>query len=121
MNANVDVKNVALKRAIQMLNAAGVMYKVIGDDGTHYGELEVRPPKMRKGHSGPRTDLKTYYLPYVKDLQPADVAVIPTPEGIVGERIRSASQAWCIKQWGSGSTISSWKVGTNVVEILRVF
>lgn len=111
----MDIKNTAITRAIAMLTAAGAQFKVITEDGTEYGTLEVKPQVKRK-KSG--VNFKEIYYPVLSPMQVGDTATLIAEEGIPPEGLRSAMCGWASMMWGNGSYISERK--NEVIEILRV-
>ena len=105
----MNVKTVALNRALAMLNAAGARYVVITAEGeTHaVGGLEVaekREPKRHKNPARPVGTLVKYYKPLIENMAVGDVVVVPY-NSFACRELRSAMSAWTVKYWGKGSSI----------------
>lgn len=116
----MSVENIAVSRAVALLNAAKVQYKIITDDGAEYGSLKVVIPKMGKRvYTRPRGEMRDYYLPHVQHLQSGGSAKIPFGQ-YEPEDIRGPLTAWCTAHWGNGSYITSVNRAEQCVEILRV-
>lgn len=111
----MSTQNIAIERAIQLLNAAGAQFKIIAKDGAEYGALQTKevPKRMRSGF-----DFKAIYQPEMRHMKPSDVVTISAPSGMPVELLRGAAAAFASTQWGNGAHISSVK-GSDV-EILRV-
>lgn len=115
------VKQVALERAIQFLNAAGVQYAILTPDGTKHGDLEIQQqtkPKCARKKSGIR--YAVLWKPAFEKLQPGEVAVFTPPEGATLGATQSAISAAAHHTFGSGATITSQNTEKGVVEVLRI-
>ena len=116
------VSEVALNRALAMLNAINAKYKVILPDGTEHGELVVVQPKQRgKRQKGPYEygALRNYFVPIIKDMKAGDACEIPFDK-FDKERLRGAISGWSVHHWGKGSNITTINNDRKCVEILRV-
>lgn len=119
-----DVANTAtFQRAItalQALEAQGVQFKVIVGD-QQWGKLEVAQAKRTKRHyMFSKVGAKTAYLdPFLKDVTPGQLVIVPKPEHI-GEKTSLFAQSianHCYRTWGKGTFMISSN-GDNV-EVLR--
>ncbi len=117
-----EVKSVAIKRALALLNAAGAKYKVIAEDGAEYGELVVAPPKScsRKPRdsryaSGERT---AYIRALVADMKPGDEIMIPFTDAYPADAIGHMVAPTCFDLWGSGGYITeNTEAGVSVLRV----
>lgn len=103
------------------LTAAGAQYKIIAEDGTEYGELQVVPPKAHRTwtRQQPYGEMTAYFLPTVENMQPGDVVIVE-PGKYEPARLRGAVGAWAAKKWGAGNSITSVNKQKGVVEVMRV-
>lgn len=117
----LDIQKVAIQNLIVMLNKAGAQYKIILDDGTEYGELQVQAKKEMKRRSSllPRGALKNHYTPYVCDMQVGEVTEIPTA-GFDAESIRSSLSSWIHGNWGASAGSTMVNKSTGNIEVLRL-
>lgn len=117
-----EVKNVALNKALAILNALKVQYKVIGGDGTEYGELKVAPPvsdKPKRGSKYGWGTLTNAVKPYIKDLAVGDVAVVPYSEIINDDDLVYATRTQMSTLFGNASwVINRVESGVEVMRIL---
>ena len=113
MNVAPNVKEIAIQRALTLLNSAGAKYKVIFE-GAEYGEL-IAVTKPDKKPRVKQNDFASLYIDKLKAMQVGDVNVWEhdNPEGL-----RSAITATSSRLWGNGSAIS--RVFGKTVELLRV-
>ncbi len=119
----LDIQKIAFDKALKLINSLPVQYKIIDDDGNEYGELEVKIIKRTKKPRSERQfkfgEQKAYYLPYIKDMQVGDIAIIPFDK-YVGEHLRGGVAAWACKYWGTGSHVSTCNQEKQIIEVLRI-
>lgn len=117
----MSVNQIALDRALKLLDAAGVQYAVIGFDGDKYGTLEIASPKpaKKKIFRHQHGEFRDYFKPYIKDLSLGDSVKIPFGK-YEAEELRGPLSSWCSTHWGAGSTITSIDRKAGHVEVLRV-
>ena len=124
--ADTKVQQVAIERAVQLLNASGAKFKVIWYD-KEYGDLEVKTLKPVK-EKGNRTklaeaegrkygDLKAHYWPMVKDMKVGDVVTVPFANFRRGTLQKALSSGLC-HMWGAGSNMCV--LGNAGIEVMRV-
>ena len=103
MNKNEinTASNQLVSMAVRSLTQAGVKFKVIGHDGTEYGDLEVVKASTRKKREQryPRGTLKKYYETYlVPDLEVGGMFAVPSgdfpPEHIRGAVCSQLGHLW---------------------------
>ena len=112
-------EQIALERALALLNAAKAKYKIILPDGTEYGELVVAKPKAKRNMKHQRGELTTYFQPLIEGMQPGEVRTIPAGKyGPVD--LRASLSGWCAGRWGNGNSITSVDHRNNAVEVMRV-
>lgn len=111
---------VAIDRALALLNAVKARYKIICEDGTEHGDLEVVQPKAKR-KKGPYEygALRTYFTPLIKDMKVGDCRQVPF-DRFDATRLRGAVSGWAVHHWGNGSNITTVDRTNGVVEILRV-
>lgn len=118
----LGVQQIALDRALNTLKGLGAQYKIILSDGTEYGDLQVKPadkPRLRAKGLLPRGTLTTYFLSYIKDIQPGGAGEVPF-NGFLPDNLRGSMAAWCNKHWGAGASITSIDRDNKVIEIVRL-
>ena len=115
----MSVNEIALDRALKLLDAAGVQYAVIGFNGTKYGTLEIAPPKKKRALRYAYGEFRDYFMPYLRDIKPGDSVKIPFGKYEV-EELRGPVSSWCTNNWGKGNTITSIDRKAGHVEVLRV-
>lgn len=119
----MNVKEVALKKALTLLAATGAQYKVIMPDGAEHGTLVVKKGSVKKA-GGKRRPIKYpmgsvigYARPYFEGMKVGDVVTIPAGEFDI-KIIRGSVASTLSNLWGNGGHVSS--LNGNGLEILRV-
>lgn len=117
----MSVNQIALDRALKLLDAAGVQYAVIGLDGVKHGALEVAQPKAKKRRPLRYAygEFRDYFMPYLRGMKPGDSVKIPFGK-YEAEELRGPLSSWCTNNWGNGNTITSIDRKAGHVEVLRV-
>lgn len=117
----LDIQLVAIQKLVVMLQKSGAQYKIILDDGTEYGELEVQVKKTgtRRPSLLPRGTLKAFYTPYVAPLEVGDVVGIPLGS-MDAESTRSSLSSWIFTNWGAGGGSTMINKRTGELEVLRL-
>ena len=118
-----EIQIQAANRAIILLRAAGVDYKVILPDGTEHGDLEVVVHKKRtRTQRVPSGSLMPLYKSKLDAAQIGDVVQISIEDaakyGATPEGMRSSITAYANNLWGKGSYTST--VTDTHVELLRI-
>jgi hypothetical protein len=118
----LDIQLKQIVQLSQMLDKWGVPHKIMLPDGREFGALEVVTKKTRARRSPslyPMGTLKNHFLPFVKDLQPGEVAAIPAGEFDL-EVLRGSLAGWASKAWGLKSNTSYINRNAGTVEVLRL-
>ena len=110
-----SAKNVAVKRAINLLVAAGAVYE-IHFDGKVYGELPKDPKRKFKYGRGV---LKQHVMQYIENLECGATAKIPVGKYDL-DSIQGVATAWSASMWGAGNYVSHVCKENKHVELLRV-
>jgi hypothetical protein len=106
-----------IQQAIKLLDASGVKYKIIDQDGNEFGTLTTSSPKKtNKNYVHPPGTMFRYYHPLVKNMQVGDVVVIESGE-FTTKSLQGAITSWATATWGKGS-YTTCVVGSSV-QILR--
>lgn len=119
-----EIEKHTLNKALVLLNALKVQYKVITAEGDEYGELEVVHRSGRKVtrrvKTGTYRDLFTELLSKtpVGGVEQFSLALVNTIEGSSPELFRSALTAHASALWGVGNYTST--ITDTDVEILRL-
>ena len=112
----------ALQRAIALLVAAGVEYKVIDSEGNEYGTLEVKrkvvQPERKYKFKKTGIDYRPFYKSHVEGLSVGEVAVLRADNNVDLKNLRAAAATFAIKLYGKANVITA--VNDDSVEILRV-
>lgn len=117
----LDIQKKALFSLVAMLQKSNAQFKIILDDGTEYGDLQVQPAKSCKRRPSilPRGTLKNFYTPYVSELDVGDVVAIPLAN-MDGESVRSSLSSWIHTNWGASGGSTMLNKTNNSLEVLRL-
>jgi hypothetical protein len=117
----LDIQKKQVELLLTVLNKAGAQYKIILDDGTEYGELQVQAKKEMKRRSSllPRGTLTNHYIPYVSSMQVGEVTSIPCT-GFDAESLRSSLSSWIHHHWGASAGTTMINRRTGDLEVLRL-
>lgn len=117
----MSVQQVALDRALKLLDAAGAQYAVLDSNGVKHGTLEIAVPKpaKKKIFTHKHGEFRDYFLPYIESMNPGDCVHVPVGKYEL-EELRGPLSSWCSTNWGAGSVITSINRKGNIVEVLRV-
>lgn len=118
-----EVQKQLLRKTITMLNATGVKYALVDFDGVKHGTLDLAPipePRQRQRSITPHGSVLAYALPFIKDMVPGDVAVIPATDVFTTLRLQSTVSGWSVRVWGEGTATSHQNQTNNTLEVLRI-
>lgn len=117
----LDIQKKAIEQFEQVLVKAGAKYKIILDDGTQYGDLEVAEKKVIKRRSSllPMGTISNYFKPYVQNLSVGEVVAVPIST-FDPETLRGSLASWAVTNWGKGTTTTMVNHKTNQIEVLRL-
>jgi hypothetical protein len=113
----MSVREHALDKALQILEALKCQYKVITIDGKQHGDLVVMDNRKKKRPLLPIGTYSNYIRPHLEKLEVGDVAVLPFGD-FVGGDLQSNVGARAIHLWGAGSYKSC--ITGKTVEVLRL-
>lgn len=122
----MSIQNIAIQRAIALLNASGAEYIIRpkeGDDIVRGSlQLYVPPvvPERKRIQRVPMGFYKAIYDPMVANMQPGDVWSYVCPPEIDIDGLRSAVSSELNKHFGNGNGMTTIDKKTRKVEALRV-
>lgn len=113
-----------IQRTANMMDKNGIQYKIIMPDGTEYGSLVTAPQgltksgklRQRRGAVYGHGVLASHIAPYMDNLQPGEVAVIPL-NGYDAASVASAASGRAHHKWGNGSYTTHRTL--DAVEVMR--
>jgi hypothetical protein len=112
----------ALKRALVLLNAAGVEYVIRTNDGQTIGTLAIAEPQEPRRTRKPSGIPKEFMLAIherLKQTLPGDCPRFSAGEYKL-EAVRSNITGYCTHKWGKGAYISTVHRDTHEIEVLRL-
>lgn len=117
----LDIQKKAIEQFEQVLIKAGAKYKIILEDGTQYGELDVVEKKVIKRRSNllPHGTLSNYFKPFVEQIEVGDVVSIPF-NSFDPETLRGSVASWAVINLGKGSVTTMLNHKLNQVDVLRL-
>jgi hypothetical protein len=119
MSDLLSIHQVAVDKAIKILDAAGATY-AIQYNGDTYGTLEVKPLKSGKRQRRYAIgETRAYYWPIIGNLKVGQGAAIPF--GDFDPKILASNvSAYCVHAWGAGNTMTTRNDEKQTIEVLRV-
>jgi hypothetical protein len=120
MKTTLDIRMVALQRALQLLNSCNAKYKVIAEDGSEYGTLNVvKHQPLKRQLAYPVGMLRNYYGPFIQNMNVGDVVLVPLGQ-FDFDRLQGGIGSLSNKLWGNRSVITRRDPVRNAIEVLRV-
>lgn len=117
----MDIKTVAIHRAIKLLDAAGVDYAVTLPDGTTAGTMKARPRKSKR--KSPQWDFVSAYdyMNKIDALEPGDMAYFEFDKlpGAPADNLRGVINAY-ISRCRPRRFITATNRAAGQIEVLRV-
>lgn len=113
----MSIKNIAIERISRQLETLGCEFKIITEDGTEFGDLEVMPKKAKREFN--RYVSETNYRELCKNLRAGESVFIPagtTP--LVG--LQSLCATYMGQMFGKGTYMTAQQPERNGVEVLRL-
>ena len=116
--------SIILERSLAALKATGAKFIIVMPDGTTHsqGDLKLAEPekqRRRRNSAHPHGAITAYYMPYIKEVLPGQMAEIPFGE-FDPKTIVSGVSSRAVDMWGKRSAITAQNVDKKVVEVLRV-
>ncbi len=118
----MDVKEIAIDRAIKFLNSAGAKYYIVLEDKT-FGDISfVLPekPVKKRIFKYKKNEVMDLWIGSLKLMNPGDVTKLTGTNTIPAKVLRSSITSWCTRTWGKESYITKVDHHANTVEVLRV-
>lgn len=112
----MNIHDKALGNALKQLKALKLSFKIIGMDGTEYGDLEVVKKKARTRRHG--IFLETGYQQTIDALAAGESAVFEPPEGTTAKEMQKPISAHAGKRFGRGNFMST--ISNGRIELLRL-
>jgi hypothetical protein len=117
----LDIQKQTIAKLVAALNGVNASYKIILPDGTEYGALETKPVKIKGGRTQPyeRGVLLAYVRPFLANLKPGEVAVIPA--GVYDmDYLAPCAYREAFELYGKGGSTGARNDKNGTVEILRL-
>ena len=117
-----NIKQGALNKALNTLNALGCKYAVIDEDGNKHGTLEVMAAKTgntKRPSFFPKGEVKNHVMQYIGNIQVGDVKEVPYGK-YGGNTIQSSVSSFMHHRYGSGAHTSSQNHAKKALEVLRL-
>jgi len=119
----LEVQENKLKQAIDILELLGLEFKVIRPDGFEYGKLEVKPPKpapkITKLPQYPRGKVRSFFLPFLENMDAGDAKVIDC-KAYDSRVISRDISSYSVNTFGPGSISCYTDRDQNKVQILAL-
>ena len=111
-----SAKQIAVKRAVDLLIAAGATYEVHFEDKV-YGQLPEKQQKRKIKYAW--GELTQYVTPFLKPLAVGATVFIPVGKYDL-DTVQGTATSWAAATWGAGNYISRRDTTSQKLEVLRV-
>ena len=119
----LEVQEKKLKQAIDMLELLGLEFKVIRPDGFEYGKLEVKPPKpapkITKLPQYPRGEVRSFFLPFLANMNAGDAKVIDC-KAYDARVISRDISSYSVNHFGHGAISCHTDRDQNIVQVFAL-
>ena len=112
----MSIKELALQKAIAMLQGANAKYKIVDEDGNEYSNFVEQ--RKRKSMF-PLGSITNHLKPYIENMSAGELVEIPGAEFPL-ESLQSTTTAWFCTNVGKGSCMTAINRDKNVVEVIRL-
>lgn len=117
MSDLLSIHQVAVEKAIKLLEASGATY-AIQYNGNTYGTLQVKPAPLRQRRYA-KGETSAHYLPIIGGLKNGQSASVPM--SYFDPRILSSNiSGYCVHNWGAGNAVTKLNREKQTIEVLRV-
>lgn len=113
----MSIKRLAIERMARQLETLGCQFKIVMDDGTEFGTLEVSAPKQTREYN--RYVNATNYKELLKDIKPGESVFVPAGTAPI-DGVQSVCSSFMIQQFGKGTYMTAQNADRNGVEVLRL-
>ena len=114
----MSVKKDTIAKYVRHLANFGCVFKIIEDDGTQHGKLEVVMAKTRAKRRSV-LDLIDYKTPLCM-VGVGDVVELRVPAELNPASMQSAVSGHCATKYGAGKFTSSYNRKTGLLEVMRL-
>lgn len=113
----MSIKEKTIERLAQQLTNLGCKIKIITEDGTEYGDLEIAKVVAKK-----RTNVlaRVDYKTAIDTMKAGDVVVIDSPLDVPIESLRSCITGYSAHKYGAGVFTTAVDKEKHAIEILRM-
>lgn len=117
----MSIKKDKIELYVRHLANFGCTFKIIEDDGTEHGTLEiVKKKSTRSGKARYSVVTLIDYRPMMKELAVGDVITFTPPAGLPIESLRSAITGYATHKFGKGKFTTAVDKDENLVEVMRL-
>lgn len=115
----MSIKKDTIAKYARHLANFGCKFKIIEDDGTEHGALQVMPTDKPRA---PRTNVigAIDYKTPIDKLRVGDVVELLVPAGIPAASLQSAVSGYCATTYGAGKFTSSFNRRSGALEVMRL-
>lgn len=115
----MDIKDIAIERAIKQLYNLGCVFKVVKADGTVVIDtLPKAPEKKKRVWHG--VEKACHYRAQLEKIQPGEAVTVAVPEGLSIKNVQASVTSFMASHYGNGSYVSERSPDGKAVTILRV-
>ena len=114
----MSIKNLAIDRIARQLENLGCEFKIITEDGTEFGTLEVVTEKAATREYN-RYVTATNYIELLKNLKAGESVFISAGTAPL-DGLQSVCATFMVKNFGKGTYMTAQQAERNGVEVLRL-
>ncbi len=114
----MSIKNLAISRMAKQLENLGCEFKIITDDGTEFGTLEIAEHKPAKREYRKYVNA-TNYKELLSNLKPGESVFVPAGTAPL-DGVQSVCSSRMIQLYGKGSCMTAQDTTRNGIECLRL-
>lgn len=114
------VQQVAITRALAILNALNVAYRAIDEDGNEY--LSDRPLPQNDVSSASqhrKTSRKHLYLPYLEGIEVGEIRTVPATNEVAAHHFQAIVASYMLSTYGKGAHTSA-RNKDGSIDVLRM-
>ena len=115
----MKIQDIALNKAITILNSLNCQFAVIDNNGNHFGTLKISTERLRAISKYPRGEATKFVSGYLASIKTGDVVEIPLKK-YGGNKLQSWVSAYMCRTFGPESATSHINSDTGYLEVLKI-
>lgn len=115
----MKIHDIALNKAISILNSLGCQFAIIDSDGNQHGDLVIATERQRSSSQYPRGEPTKFVSGYLSTIKTGQVVEIPF-EKYGGMKLQSWVSSYMYRTFGRDSYTSHINENTGFLEVLKI-